>query len=930
MSQDTIPELFRQRIKEAKEQQLEELDLSNEWNTAASQKLTQIPDEVFELTHLKVLNLSSNQLNKLPESLTNLSNLTTLDLSSNQLNNLPESLTNLSNLSWLDLSSNQLTTLPKFMGDFSNLSWLDLSFNQLNSLPKSTGSLSKLTRLDLRNNQLNSLPKSIGNLSNLTRLNLSNNQLTTLSESITKLSNLTELNLSNNQLTILSESITKLSKLTTLSLSNNQLTILPESITKLSNLTTLSLDDNPLERPPLEVAQKGIEAIGEYFRQLKEEGTDYIYEAKLLIVGEAGAGKTTLAKKIENPNYKLDTNEKSTEGIDITKWSFPFDNEREFRVNIWDFGGQEIYHTTHQFFLTKRSLYALVADTRKEDTDFYYWLNVVELLSNNSPLLIIKNEKGDRYIDIDENSLRGRFENLKESLATNLQSNRGLQDILDSIQYHIAKLPHVGSALPKTWKRVREALEQDQRNYISLEEYLQICQENGFTQHKDKLQLSGYLHDLGVCLHFQDSPLLKNTVILKPEWGTDAVYKVLDDKQVINNLGRFTTKDLDNIWSDEQYYFKQPELLELMKKFKLCYQIPVTQDTYIAPQLLTKTKPSYDWDETDNLILRYTYEFMPKGIITQLIVAMHQHIHQQQYVWRSGVVLNKDETLAEVIEDYLKREIRIRVTGKFKRNLMTEVTYELDKINNSYHRLKYQKLVPCNCCACINSQNPHSYKFNKLLERIAHNQLTIQCDNPPYHQVQVLGLIDNTLDLKQLISQDKQDRNHSIRFEGDIKQLVFQLLEQGDISGDFMTGDRYIQMEKGNYNENIQGDYYEQKGNDNTISNVTQSHSSSGDNVIGDKNTTNIYNSQDLQQAAADIQSLLAQLEKTYPTNTTLGKVAIAEEAIQRIDNDPQLAPRILSALKAGGISALDSFLDHPAASFVIAALDDWQQTKSI
>jgi hypothetical protein len=26
-----------------------------------------------------------------------------------------------------------------------------------------------------------------------------------------------------------------------------------------------------------------------------------------------------------------------------------------FRVNIWDFGGQQIYHATHQFFLTKRS-----------------------------------------------------------------------------------------------------------------------------------------------------------------------------------------------------------------------------------------------------------------------------------------------------------------------------------------------------------------------------------------------------------------------------------------------------------------------------------------------------------------------------------------------------------------------------------------------
>ena len=60
---------------------------------------------------------------------------------------------------------------------------------------------------------------------------------------------------------------------------------------------------------------------------------------------------------------------------------------------------------------------------------------------------------------------------------------------------------------------------------------------------------------------------------------------------------------------------------------------------------------------------------------------------------------------------------------------------------------------------------------------------------------------------------------------------------------------------------------------------------------------------QNLAQAAADIQALLEQLEETYSTNTFSGKVAIANEAIQCIDNDPKLTQRILSALKAGGTS---------------------------
>jgi hypothetical protein len=431
--------------------------------------------------------------------------------------------------------------------------------------------------------------------------------------------------------------------------------------------------------------------------------------------------------------------------------------DKKFRVNIWDFGGQEIYHATHQFFLTKRSLYALVADTRKEDTDFYYWLKVVELLSDNCPLLIIKNEKQDRHREINERQLRGQFTNLEQTLATNLATNRGLPEIIDEIKHYITHLPHVGTALPKTWVKVREALENDPRNNISLDEYLAICQQHGFTQLKDKLQLSGYLHYLGVCLHFHDDSLLKKTVFLKPEWGTAAVYKVLDNKMVINNLGRFNRADLERIWHEEQYAGMQDELLQLMMKFKLCYQIPGSADTYIAPQLLTENQPDYEWDETDNLRLRYTYEFMPKGILTQFIVATHPMIADQHYVWKSGVILKKDQPAAEVIEHYGKREITIRVAGKYKKELLTIVTYELDKIHDSYRRLKYDKLIPCNCAMCKLSQEPHFYPFDVLRDFIANGQSEIQCQKKPYKMVNVLQLIDDLMDRERLIQREREE-----------------------------------------------------------------------------------------------------------------------------------------------------------------------------
>jgi hypothetical protein len=103
-------------------------------------------------------------------------------------------------------------------------------------------------------------------------------------------------------------------------------------------------------------------------------------------------------------------------------------------------------------------------------------------------------------------------------------------------------------------------------------------------------------------------------------------------------------------------------------------------------------------------------------------------------------------------------------------------------------------------------------------------------------------------------------------------------------------------------------------------------------NVLGDiKSSFNIdtcEQQQSILRAAAEIQQLLQQLEKSYPTSTTHEKLAFAAEAIRHIDSNSKLHQRVLSALKAGGVQALGQALNHPAASFLIGALEDWQNSK--
>ena len=763
-------------------------------------KLTEIPPEVFELEHLAYLSLSDNNISHIPDSISKLKNLRTLSLNGNKFEHLPESILSLGKLEELIMYSNRITEIPDAISSLKNLQTLNLGNNKISELPDSIKQLSKLKELTLFRNQVNKLPDAIFYMKHLEELNISANpltipddiselqnlkalyiwglELTVIPQSVLRLSNLSRvhmafnhlrdipkeisqlkglrhLDLRNNQFLLIPETVYNLASLEGLDFSNgsdedkpfsfgkNSITEIPKDILRLKKLKSLKLDGNPIQTPPLEIASNGIQAIRKYYRQLERKGRDHLFEAKLIIVGEAGAGKTSLAKKIDNPKYELREDEKSTEGIQVTQWKFPLNKRRRFRVNIWDFGGQEIYHRTHQFFLTRRSLYALVCDTRKEDTDFYYWLNVVELFSDNSPILIIKNEKQNRHREINEKVLRGQFLNLKETLAVNLADNRGLEQALEQAKHYLRNLPHIGTPLPKTWVKVREALEKHGRNYISLDEYLTICDQHGFTRLEDKFQLIGYLHDLGVCLHFQNDALLRKTIILKPKWGTDAVYRVLDNKEVIKSLGKFDRKDLEKIWHEPEYATMLDELLQLMMNFRLCYKIPNSK-FYIAPQLLTENQPHYDWDDNDSLILRYTYDFMPKGIVSEFIVEMNTLIQEQKYVWKSGVLLQNDETRAEVIEYYGKREIKIRVAGKHKKELMTIVSYELDKIHDSYPGLKYTKLIPCNCEVCKTDQAPHFYRYDILQRFIGDRQDQIQCQKS-YKMVTVKTLIEDVI-----------------------------------------------------------------------------------------------------------------------------------------------------------------------------------------
>ena len=509
----------------------------------------------------------------------------------------------------------------------------------------------------------------------------------------------------------------------------------------------------PLTNPPPEIAKQGNEAILNYFSEREVGGVDHLYEAKMLILGEGGAGKTSLMRRLYQRDKPLPKESETTRGIEIHRHEFTLKNGRRFRLNVWDFGGQEIYHATHQFFLTHRSLYVLVDDTRKDymrasDEGFRYWLELIDVFGGHSPTLIFQNEKDGRSKAIDIGGVKQCYDNVKDVYKGDLNNPLAADNVRDGIEYFASRLSHIGEELPARWIKVRTDIEARAKEvpYVPVHEYFDIYMRHMKFDRTKALHLSQYLHDLGVFLHFQDDPLLARTIILQNTWATEAVYRILDDEVVKGKRGRFNFEDCQRFWPDKCYRDMYLELLALMQRFELCYESRGSPPrTWLVPQLLPPAKPDglKSWAKPEDLVLRYRYDFLPKGMLNRLTVRQHRFVRDPERAWVTGVLFERDNTqvLVEVLPN--GAEIELRARGPEAKGLISVVAADLDASNDSLEGLrgKVDKRVPCNCKACLVAAMPEFFDQKELLRRKEHGKLRVEC-RYSFEDVDVLELLD--------------------------------------------------------------------------------------------------------------------------------------------------------------------------------------------
>ena len=675
-----------------------------------------------DLTLLQSLNLRGNAISD-SSFLKGMKQLQYLDLGGNNISDC-SFLKEMKQLQSLDLGGNKISDFSFFKG-LKQLQYLDLSVNEISdcSFIKDLG---QLQSLELRENKISDC-SYIKELKQLQSLDLSDNEISDCSF-LKDLKQLQFLDLGKNKISDIVP-LKDLCNLNRASFYDNQISELPEWITSFGaeigygqgGFDRLDFFANPLTHPPKEIVEQGNEAIRNYFNSIAsvEGQTVRLKEVKLILIGDGMAGKTSLLKRLQGMEF--DKDESQTHGINVVTLDSrgmpeldDLDDLAGLRIHCWDFGGQEIMHASHRFFLSERSVYILVLDSRT-DNNKYHWLKHIEKYGGRSPLIVVMNKIDENpAYNIEQNQINKTFPWIKNRFhRISCKSGEGTTELVHRIGEAILESSLFGTELSPDWIEIKQQLEAETRTqrYISHARWQTICEMHNVSDSSSQQTLLRYLHDLGVVVYYEKLQLA-NLYVLDPHWVTVGVYKIINSQKTCN--GYLQEKDLEQILNEEvvngnEYdparnntfsYSREEQsyLLGIMKQFELCYEFDSEAGSYIIPDLLPKeleNEPSFEAKRSVCLV--FEYDYLPSSIITRLMLRFRNEIVSEQQ-WRYGMLLDNPEFACQAIIKMRNenKTITITVLGEsaLKRDYLSVIRHSLHDINKAFENLQVEQLIP--------------------------------------------------------------------------------------------------------------------------------------------------------------------------------------------------------------------------------------------
>lgn len=659
-----------------------------------------------------------------------------LDLSGLGLSSIPEQISELWNLCELDLSFNNFTEFPSVIIGMTNISSLNLNHNYLHDLPFTFGLYYSLKELDISYNSFGTIPDELSYLRELETIIYDRNPFHDRLPLEIK---------ENDDIFYIKFYLDSLKpSIEPKKLFETKLLIIGKG--EVGKTTLMKVIKNPKTKVKVgkEETTHGINIAG-YNEDLFFPAIDPYYDWRFdygeLFYDEEESGAYSDRKKFTN----VEDNEELIEEIydelnrSIRSFPEPYDNinekffvKKRVKVNIWDFGGQEILYSTHQFFLTQRSIYVLVWEPRSDsyEENFDYWLNVIKRLGKDSPVIVVMNKSDISVKNIDERRYQNEFKNILGFHRISCVTKEGVKRFMNMLMYGVTGLKHMGDPLPAIWDHVRTVLKDRAADYISFTEFKNIC---NVEDDKEAIYIASYLSDLGDIIYFDNDMNLHNLVITNPHWLTKAIYELIHSLEVQKNDGLLEADNLSSLLDRRKYpKDKHLEILSLMERFEICFRVVGAKNLYVIPALLRASpddaKLITKFETPEALKYHVTYDHMPSGIIERLICRLNKYLDGSNY-WKYGAVFHTEHSRALVYIHTAKRKIFMYVDGSLKTEIYTLIQSAIKEINEDL-KLKpgdSKEFIACICSECSVSNAPYMFEYDILSKYLVKSKETIDC-----------------------------------------------------------------------------------------------------------------------------------------------------------------------------------------------------------
>lgn len=410
-------------------------------------------------------------------------------------------------------------------------------------------------------------------------------------------------------------------------------------------------------------------------------------DVKLMVLGNGRIGKTQICNRLRGMSFDAEAN--STHGITVASAKIP---DRAGVFNIWDFGGQDIYHATHSLFLSSRAVFLMVWTPESDNSDdtwhdgmvfrnrpMAWWLDFVKRQGNSGPLIAVQNQvdvtpdKGD-HKDVAE--LRKALPYCR-SLPVSAKTNEGLAALREALGYATDTFnpPLIGPGRKAAMDRLRAMRHANKasRRVLPFAEFDAICAE------------IGGVNDVRQFLHFLDAAgevfwregLFDNAVVLDQAWMLEGVYSVFDREKCYRMLewtrGRFDREVLAMLVWDEAGYSdaEQEFFLSCMEQSGIAFPHSVRGKSvqYIAPDLLPEAPENLAFRDMSGSEEIWRFEHLPRALMRNLISLIGRAAGPNCHYWRHGLhgydtVTGAKMLIEQTMSEDWSGEIRLVTDGK--------------------------------------------------------------------------------------------------------------------------------------------------------------------------------------------------------------------------------------------------------------------------